>query len=103
LAIVELAAEQGLRVAFNAGGHNAGTIDWSKDTLLLKTERMQGIEIDRTYGVRASGRGLSRSRWQTRPASTGSPTYGHVGRRRRGRVHAGRRVQLDDPQARSRL
>jgi FAD/FMN-containing dehydrogenase len=46
LAIVELAAEQGLRVAFNAGGHNAGAIDWSKDTLLLKTERMQGIEID---------------------------------------------------------
>jgi len=46
VAAVQLAAEHGLRVAFNAGGHNAGPIDWSRDTLLLKTERMQGIEID---------------------------------------------------------
>jgi FAD/FMN-containing dehydrogenase len=45
-ACVRFAADGGLRIAFNAGGHNAGTIDWSKDTLLLKTERMQGIEID---------------------------------------------------------
>ena len=50
LAAVRLAAERGLRVAFNAGGHNAGPIDWSKDTLLLKTERMQGIEIDAEAG-----------------------------------------------------
>ena len=35
-----------LRIAFNAGGHNAGPIDWSRDALLLKTERMDGIEID---------------------------------------------------------
>ncbi len=35
-----------MRIAFNAGGHNAGPIDWSRDTLLLKTERMRGIEID---------------------------------------------------------
>ena len=40
------AAEHGLRIAFNAGGHNAGPIDWSRDHLLLKTERMDGIEID---------------------------------------------------------
>jgi FAD/FMN-containing dehydrogenase len=46
VAAVRLAAEGGLRIAFNAGGHNAGTIDWSRDTLLLKTERMRGIEID---------------------------------------------------------
>jgi FAD/FMN-containing dehydrogenase len=46
VAIVRLASERGLRIAFNAGGHNAGTIDWSRDTLLLKSERMQGIEID---------------------------------------------------------
>ena len=43
---VRFAAERGLRIAFNAGGHNAGPIDWSRDTLLLKTERMDGIEID---------------------------------------------------------
>ena len=43
---VRFAAERGLRMAFNAGGHNAGPIDWSRDTLLLKTERMRGVEID---------------------------------------------------------
>jgi FAD/FMN-containing dehydrogenase len=45
-ATVRLAAEHALRIAFNAGGHNAGPIDWSRDTLLLKTERMRGVEID---------------------------------------------------------
>ena len=48
VATVRLAAEHGMRIAFNAGGHNAGPIDWSRDTLLLKTERMRGIEIDAT-------------------------------------------------------
>ena len=46
VATVELAAEHGLSIAFNAGGHNAGTIDWDEPTLLLKTERMRGIRID---------------------------------------------------------
>ena len=46
VATVRFAAERGFRIAFNAGGHNAGPIDWSRDTLLLKTERMRGIEID---------------------------------------------------------
>ena len=46
VATVRFAAERGLRIAFNAGGHNAGPIDWSRDTLLLKSERMRGIEID---------------------------------------------------------
>jgi FAD/FMN-containing dehydrogenase len=46
VATVGCAGEQGLRIAFVAGGHNAGTIDWSRDAVLLKTERMQGIEID---------------------------------------------------------
>ena len=46
VATVRFAADRGLRIAFHAGGHNAGPIDWSKDTLLLKTERMNAIEID---------------------------------------------------------
>ena len=46
VATVGFAAENGLRIAFNAGGHNAGPIDWSRDALLLKTERMTGIEVD---------------------------------------------------------
>ncbi|HET8784840.1 MAG TPA: FAD-binding protein, partial [Candidatus Limnocylindrales bacterium] len=36
----------GLVIAFNAGGHNAGTIDWGDPTILLKTERMRDIKID---------------------------------------------------------
>jgi FAD/FMN-containing dehydrogenase len=46
VAIVRHAAELVLRIAFNAGGHNAGPIGWAEGTLLLKTERMRGIEID---------------------------------------------------------
>ncbi len=46
VATVRLAAERGLRVAFNAGGHNAGPIDWSRPTLLLKTERLDRVEVD---------------------------------------------------------
>ena len=48
VATVVFAVENGLRIAFNGGGHNAGPIDWSRDTLLLKTERMTGVEIDAT-------------------------------------------------------
>jgi hypothetical protein len=48
VATVRFASDSGLRIAFNAGGHNAGSIDWAEDTLLLKTERMRGIEIDAT-------------------------------------------------------
>jgi len=46
VAVVNFAAANELRIAFNAGGHNAGPIDWSRDALLLKSERMTGIEID---------------------------------------------------------
>ena len=46
VATVRFAAECGVRIAFNAGGHNAGPIGWSRETLLLKSERMRGIEID---------------------------------------------------------
>ena len=45
-AAVGFAKERGLRVAFNGGGHNAGPIDWGRDALLLKTERMRAIEVD---------------------------------------------------------
>ena len=45
-AIVRFAAEHGQRIAFNAGGHNAGSIDWSADTILLKSERMRGVSVD---------------------------------------------------------
>ncbi|HJU48095.1 MAG TPA: FAD-binding oxidoreductase [Gaiellaceae bacterium] len=44
--VVRFAGENDLRIAFNAGGHNAGTIDWTSNALLLKTARMTGIAID---------------------------------------------------------
>ena len=62
----------GLRIAFNAGGHNAGPIDWGADTLLLRTERMAGITID-AGGAPRAGRG-------------GGPVA--AARRRRGRAWA---------------
>jgi FAD binding domain len=46
LATVVFAGEHGLRVAFNAGGHNPGPLDWSEETLLLKTERMRAVDVD---------------------------------------------------------
>jgi FAD/FMN-containing dehydrogenase len=46
IATVRLAGEQGLAIAFNAGGHNAGPIAWDDPTILLKTERMRDIVID---------------------------------------------------------
>jgi len=46
VATVAFAGEHGARIAFNGGGHNAAPIDWSEDTLLMKTERLSGIAID---------------------------------------------------------
>jgi FAD/FMN-containing dehydrogenase len=46
VAIVAFAGKHDLRIAFVAGGHNAGPIDWSRDALLVKTERMRQIVVD---------------------------------------------------------
>ena len=45
-ATVRHAADGGYRVAFNAGGHNAGPIAWDDDTILLRAERLRGLSID---------------------------------------------------------
>jgi hypothetical protein len=46
-AVVRYARENGLRVAVQAGGHGAGPLAGvGEDTLLLKTARMAGAEID---------------------------------------------------------
>jgi FAD/FMN-containing dehydrogenase len=47
---VRFAAERGIRVAFNAGGHNAGPLAWGSDTILLRTERLRGITVDAERG-----------------------------------------------------
>ena len=75
---VRFAAERGLRIAFNAGGHNAGPIDWSRDTLLLKTERMRGIEIDvaaRRARIEAGVLGKPLAGGRPRTASPTSPEH----------------------------
>jgi FAD/FMN-containing dehydrogenase len=57
-AIVNFAGEHGLRVAFVAGGHNAGPIDWSDAALMIKTDRLRTIEIDATARRARVGAGV---------------------------------------------
>src|SRR6516162_3399626 len=45
-AAIGYAAERGLRVAAQGTGHNAGPLGSLADTVLLRTERMRGVQID---------------------------------------------------------
>src|SRR5437762_9116514 len=45
-AAVGYAAKRGLRVAAQGTGHNAGPLGSLADTVLLRTDRMRGIQID---------------------------------------------------------
>ena len=46
LAAVRFAREHGLRVAGQGTGHNAGPLGEAEDTVLVKTHKMRGVEID---------------------------------------------------------
>ncbi|HEY1370123.1 MAG TPA: FAD-binding oxidoreductase [Gaiellaceae bacterium] len=46
MAVVELASREGLRVAAQGTGHNAGPLGSLEDTILVKTSRMRGVSID---------------------------------------------------------
>jgi FAD binding domain/Berberine and berberine like len=46
IAIVDFAREQGLRVSAQGTGHNASPLGPLGDTVLVKTSRMRGVEID---------------------------------------------------------
>jgi FAD/FMN-containing dehydrogenase len=46
IAIVEYAAEHGMQVAAQRTGHNAEPLGAMDDVILLKTDAMQGVEID---------------------------------------------------------
>jgi UDP-N-acetylenolpyruvoylglucosamine reductase len=46
VAAVRFAGERGLRIAPQGTGHAAGVLGSLQDTILLKTERMRGVEID---------------------------------------------------------
>src|SRR3954454_13629109 len=73
-AAVGCAIEYGLQVAPQGTGHNAGPLGSLEDTILLKTERMRGVQIDPVARSPAS-----------RPACCGSrssrPPPGTVSRR----------------------
>src|SRR5688500_12578531 len=45
-ALVDFARTRGLRVAMQGTGHNAVPLGPLDDTMLVKTERMRGVEID---------------------------------------------------------
>ena len=93
VATVRFAAERGIRIAFNAGGHNAGPIDWSRDTLLLKTERMSGI-ADRRHRATRTRRGGCLAKPLADRGRRARPRLPrrHVARRRRPRLCARRRA-----------
>lgn len=44
--VVRFAAENGLRVTSQGSGHGAASLRIPEDTILVKTERMRGIEVD---------------------------------------------------------
>ena len=43
---IRYAAQRGLRIAPQGTGHNAGPMDGLEDALLLRTDALQGVEID---------------------------------------------------------
>ena len=53
---VRFAAERGLRIAFNAGGHNAGTIAWADD-IAAAEDRADGGHPHRSGGAARPRRG----------------------------------------------
>ena len=57
---IRYAAQRGLRVAPQGTGHNAGPIDGLEDALLLRTDALQGVEIDVTARRARVGAGV---RW----------------------------------------
>ena len=80
-------AENGLRVAGQGTGHGAVALGSLDDAILIKTERMRGVEVDADAPDRAGrGRRARRSSWARRQTRHGlarcpgsSPDVGVVG------------------------
>jgi FAD/FMN-containing dehydrogenase len=86
IAAVELARSLGLRVTAQGTGHNAGPLGSLDDTVLVKTERMRGIEIDRQTriarveaGVRSLELVEAAAKHGLAPLAGSSPDVGVVG------------------------
>ena len=54
VAAVKFAADQGRQIAAQATGHNAMPLGMLTGTILLKTGRMRGIQVDKRLRSRAS-------------------------------------------------
>ena len=85
------------KVAGQGTGHGAVALGSLDDTIVIKTERMRGIEVDADAGRRGSRPACSRSSSARRPADTALLAAGLVARRRRHRLHARRRAELARP------
>ena len=60
-AVIRFAREQGLRVAPQRTGHNAGALGSLENTILLKTEKLHEVEIDPESGRARVGAG---AKWE---------------------------------------
>ncbi len=84
--VVDFAREQGLRVAPQGTGHNAGPLGSLDDTVLLKTHKMRGVHIDAERKVARVEAGVEwsdvtklTSEHLLAPLSGSSPNVGVVG------------------------
>ena len=98
MATVRFAADHGLRLAFNAGGHNAGPIDWRPGHAPLE-DGAHARDRHRPGGTPRAHRGRragEAARGRGRRARARVPRR-HVTGRRRGGLRARRGPQLDGP------
>ena len=102
VAVVEYAARQGMQVAAQRTGHNADPLGAMNDVILVKTDALQGVEIDVERRIARVALGLEVGRRRpegirARPRRTARVDP----RRQRRRLLARRRCRLVRPQARA--
>ena len=101
VAIVQYASRNGLRVAPQGTGHNAGPLGSLDGTILLSTSRMRGVSVDaEARSARVAAGTLWLEVTEASSAARPRPAFGLLARRRRRRLLAGRRRELARPQAR---
>jgi FAD/FMN-containing dehydrogenase len=104
VAIVDWARANGFRIAPQGTGHNASAIASLENTILLSTQRMRGVEVDVEAQIARVQAGTHWIEVTEASSPHGSvPAVGLFTRRRRGGLHARRRLELAGTQARPRL
>ena len=101
VALVEFARANGLQLTAQRTGHNAEPLGSLDETILVKTDAMQGVEIDVERKIARVAAGV---KWEGRPEGLRSRARRaarlHAGRQRR-RLLARRRRRLVCPKARA--